>query len=591
MMNLSRPKLSINKLILIYTLFSFMIVCSDTIYYFCNADYIISIISSAVILGGVYFLINKYYVIEKQAIDAVDIVALSGIAFFFLFRVSIPDIQWDTQNYHVYSQINFGKSNIDFDFFPARTFNTLTLPLGDRMFNVFRYLLGYRLGTILNLLVRLLVYLQLKNILSTYFERKNINFNKWLYLLMIIPIMLFDDSLLYANTYYIEMLSVPIFIEIIRIILFSEKQTGLDIALVIAMAALTFSIKISNGYIILALAIPYFIKFRKSLSFKPVAIGLILSVFTVFVYFYINYKDTLNPVYPYMNDLFQSPYFITGVDINDYVSFNSRFGPETLKQYILWPLYVFLAPDRGSDLSFNSGRLIVSLITLLVYVILKIRKNKNRLLDATAVLFVVFYIIYLFPMQGYSRYMPVLDIIGGIFTVLTITECFISKKNWQSILAVITCMFLGIQVSIITSCCIPKRSDYEAVKLNSPYLFIDRESGISKEITDQIDFFVILNHNASNAAIIKDSVPIIMPYDLSCLGFGYDMPAALKDKYDQIVESLKGKRGFVPVQYYETEGLEDKIKAAGMTLIQIIPVNSYFYAKPVDYFLYEVAFN
>lgn len=426
---LAKKKCSINQLVLIFLFFSMAIVCADTIIIFCRADYIVSIIISTILFAGIYFLINKYYSIEKQTVNIVDIIALVGIAFFFLFRISIPDIQYDTQNYHVYSQEDFGVSNVAFNFFPARTFNSLTLPLGDRMFYIFRYLLGYRLGTMLSLLVLLLVYLQLKNILSVYFERKNIQVNKWLYLMLAIPVMMFDDILLYANTYYVDMLALPMFIEIVRIILFQKEQSKVDIALVIAMAAVAVSIKLSNTYVVMILAILYIIKFRKSFSFKPVAFGLLLAVFSVFVYFYVNYRDTLNPVYPYMNDLFKSPFFVTGVDINDYVGFNARFGPETFKQYLLWPLYVYLVPGRGSDLNFNSGGQIAYFFTLLIYIVLKIRKNKNRHLDLLAVLFVALYIIYLLPMQGYSRYIPILDIAGGLFTVLTITECFASKKK------------------------------------------------------------------------------------------------------------------------------------------------------------------
>jgi hypothetical protein len=374
-------------------------------------------------------------------------------------------------------------------------------------------------------------------------------------------------------------------------ILFAEKQSKFDIALIITMAAATVSIKISNAYIVLVLAALYLIKFRKCISPKPIIIGLALSVFTIFVYLYVNYADTLNPVYPYLNDIFKSPYFITGVDMNDYVQFNSRFGPETLKQYLLWPIYVYLVPGRGTDFGYNSGRLIVSIFALIVYIVFKIRKNKNKALDILAILFASLYLIYLFPMQGYSRYIPLLDIVGGIFSIILIVECFSSKKDWLSILSVILCMLFGIQVSLLTAHCFPTRSDYESVKLNAPYVFIDRDSGISQDIVDQIDFLVVFNYNASNAAVIKNSVPIIMPYDLSCLGFGYDMPQALKDKYNQRINSLKGKRGFVPVQYWDTEGMEEKIAAAGLKLIRIIPVDVTFFVKPAQYFLYEVEFK
>lgn len=587
----AKKETHINRLIIIYILFILMIVLSDTIFYFCNADYLISIMISLVVMIFIYYRINKSYQAERYTPNIVDIVACAGIVFFFVIRISIPDYQWDTLNYHGYLQENFGESNIDFNFFPSRTINTATLPLGDRMFYIFRYLLGFRVGTILNLLVRLLIYFQIKDILFKYFESRNIKINKWFYLLLVIPILIFDDFLLQANSYYIDMLSLPLFIEIIRMILFSEKQSGFDIALIMTMAAATISIKISNGYVVLVLAVLYLIKFRKCLSIKPIIIGLALSAFTVFVYFYVNYKDTLNPIYPYLNDIFKSPYFITGVDMNEYVQFNSRFGPETLKQYLLWPIYVYLVPGRGTDFGYNSGRLIVSMFALIVYIVLKIRKNKNRVLDILAVLFIALYIIYLFPMQGYSRYIPILDIVGGILTVALIVECFMAKKDWLALLSVILCMLFGIQVSLLNSHCFPSRSDYESVKLNAPYLFVDRESGISEEITDQIDYLVVLTYNASSASAVKDSVPIIMPYDLSCLGFGYDMPQALRDEYDQIVQSLKGKRGFVPVRAGAAEGIEEKIEAAGLTLIQIIPVNVYFFVKPAQYYLYEVEFQ
>lgn len=152
-------------------------------------------------------------------------------------------------------------------------------------------------------------------------------------------------------------------------------------------------------------------------------------------------------------------------------------------------------------------------------------------------------------------------------------------------------MFFGIHFANITSCSIPRRSDLEAVKLNAPYLLTDYSSGIPKDIIDQIDFLVVLNHNASDAALVKDGVPIIMPYDLSCTVPGYDTPKILKDQYDKTIASLKGRRGFIPVMGYESDGIEDRIKAEGMTLKQIIPVSVNFFAKPAPYFLYEVEFK
>ena len=111
-------------------------------------------IGVSLVLGYIY-LSNKET--PKEKIDPVYwvVVGLPLLLIFFL-RVGYADLSFDVLNYHIFHSERAlrGLVHIPGDFAPAYLpfFNN---PVGDVVTGVFRHLLGFRLGTVVNYLVLL----------------------------------------------------------------------------------------------------------------------------------------------------------------------------------------------------------------------------------------------------------------------------------------------------------------------------------------------------------------------------------------------------------------------------------------------------
>ena len=82
-----------------------------------------------------------------------------AITLFFAAKSIRPDMSYDTQNYHLLSQIPGFVDNLHYHAMPGR-FQMFGFRLGDRMFYPFRLLLGLRMGTLLNAAALLVLYRQ-----------------------------------------------------------------------------------------------------------------------------------------------------------------------------------------------------------------------------------------------------------------------------------------------------------------------------------------------------------------------------------------------------------------------------------------------
>ena len=77
-----------------------------------------------------------------------DIIFLTILLIITAITIIFPDEFWDSYSYHIYLQEEPFADKINEDFFPGRTLTTFVFPIADRIFNMFRQLLGFRLGTL-----------------------------------------------------------------------------------------------------------------------------------------------------------------------------------------------------------------------------------------------------------------------------------------------------------------------------------------------------------------------------------------------------------------------------------------------------------
>ncbi len=127
---------------------------------------------AALVTFGAAFALRRFIQIEKTPINWVDIAVIAGCFALYALKASMPNHWYDSANYHIYLQEYPFADNVSRNYFPATAIQTFTYPLADRLSTPFRHILGYRLGTLPNPLLFILIYFQTKRILAALLKER-----------------------------------------------------------------------------------------------------------------------------------------------------------------------------------------------------------------------------------------------------------------------------------------------------------------------------------------------------------------------------------------------------------------------------------
>ncbi len=172
------------------------------------------------VLAIIFIIINSVR-IETGGFDAADFLAALILILLYFMRMPYPDTNFDTRNYHLFFQSFQFKDIIHYHFFPVSIYSFF-YPLSDRMFYIFRTALGYRAGTVLNYLVIVLIYKQVKDILFRYISLRGIKIGN--FLLGILSLLTVSTEFIFFNfaTYLVDLMFIPLLLEVLKLILFRE---------------------------------------------------------------------------------------------------------------------------------------------------------------------------------------------------------------------------------------------------------------------------------------------------------------------------------------------------------------------------------
>ena len=377
----------------------------DLLIYITKIDYGIALCLSAFICTIVTILFFKKKSI-KITFDYEKKDIFIFIAFILLIIVQSflkPDFPYDVKSYHIYLQENAFADKLNFDFFPGRIFCVFLFPLGDRMHYIFRYLLGYRLGTVFSSYILVVIYYQVKRILENLSNNKK---SKSLFAYGILTIFVLSD---FYGSYQIDNLGLVFLLELFYITFFKDdliKNKKL-LFFAIFLSGISIGIKVSNAFFVAILVLYGIIKNRKDLKtlrIRDLLISLFLILIPYIVYLYDNYKQTGSPLFPYYNSIFKSEYF--GL----YNWKDLRFTQKNIFfDSILWPLNAFLIQ---LDYGHNKAQDITREVCLAVYYIFTyfytissiIRKKVKSKLFNLSILSIICTFIWIYLLQGYVRY-------------------------------------------------------------------------------------------------------------------------------------------------------------------------------------------
>lgn len=442
--------------------------CIDYLQYLTNFSYIINVIISIIficIICTVLFL-KKRIEIEKN-FEKGDIFFFSFLIIICALTIVYPDKSFDTNNYHLYNQLNPFESKIYKDFFPSSFIQSYSYAFPDRMFYIFRYFLGYRLGTILNYFLIMVLYYQVKRILNNVFKI-NGYFKYIIATFSVLTISILDV----ADSYYIDIISVIFLIEIFQKALYgpllSDKKINntIFIAYLGLLSGIAFATKISNMFFILVLAIVYIIRNIK--NFKKIRL---IDYFLFFLFFllpgflYVSYtwKQTGNPFFPFYNTIFKSPFY----PIENWM--DTRFGIKKKWEGLIWPIVFYFKPEHAFDTGIIEPIWSYGYLIAIYYIIknfmkkLKGYKYDNEILKYS-IIFVILNVVWAYFCLGYVRYGLILLILNNILFGVALYNSFIKNK-------VIKITILSIMFFYNCNYCYNKYSNGDFWSFNNYYAY------------------------------------------------------------------------------------------------------------------------
>lgn len=321
------------------------------------------------------------------------------ITIIYLMKAAFPDASIDGMYYHILLQEPKLRDMVGSDVFSGH-FQGFGFPLPDRCFYFFRLLFGYRLGTLWNLICVLILYVQIIRLLRLFLKSS---------LRRIIPFAAFIivgvyDIFLQLSVYMVELSSLVLMAESLFILAYDpdrlppevspgafEAGSGSMSSLMQAsgsallfdsgrkahkrflrpmffafLQGLFFACKMTNIIYVVPLILLYIFLYRRELSPGIFAACLVCGLLPVSIYLIHDLIMTGDPVFPYFNTVFDSPYF-PDIDFRD-----DRWGGESLAEKLLWPFLLIFDPGTRKTelpppytLSFLSGWAALAVCALL----------------------------------------------------------------------------------------------------------------------------------------------------------------------------------------------------------------------------------
>jgi hypothetical protein len=355
------------------------------------------------------YVLTKDPINERPRLSYWLIVGLPLLAAYVL-RAPFPDSSFDVWGLRLFHGERGLRGYLYWpgEFFPtAAPFN----PTPDMVTGIFRHVLGYRLGTVVNLLALIWAGTILDRLLRSAIANPIVR-------AVGVLLILFVEHLLFEiNNYMPDLLALPILLEATRLTLDSgdriiERRVVVRAAFLVGMAV---TLKLSNGAVAMPLVLAYLWRLSRTrpVRLKQLTLTGLLSVlvvvlqllpFTLWVY-----KLTGSPIFPLYNKVFRSPLY------PPFNGWDNRWGGYGVFEILLWPVLMFFEPVRTAELPVYSGRLSVGFFVACLCLLIGRRLDTRTL--TLAFILVLGSLLWSVTM-GYIRYGLYLEVLSGILIVV-----------------------------------------------------------------------------------------------------------------------------------------------------------------------------
>jgi hypothetical protein len=288
--------------------------------------------------------------------------------------------------------------------------------LTQRIFYYFRLVFGYRLSTIINFLIICASYYKAKELLvfllNDIDEKIKDKINKYFFTILLCTfafISLLKEYIMIGQTHVKnDLFVIPLFLECLLLVL-TKKNNDKTYAYAGLLFGLSIAIKLTNIVFFIPLIIYFIInEIRfKNIKLKNILIAFIFFIIPVLSYLVYNSLTTGNPVFPFYNKLFKSPYYPL-IDFKD-----RRWGPQTVWETIFWPVVLLFKNERFAELGFNSHSLAIGYFVSFFTILLQRKIPALKKLVPVCICLICSVILWA-ASTGYARYAIALEVLSFI---------------------------------------------------------------------------------------------------------------------------------------------------------------------------------
>lgn len=406
----------------------------------------------------------------------------------YLLRAALPDHSYDVLAYHLlHTERSLrGPLFAPGDFFPT---SVPLNPAPDTLTGISRLFLGFRLGTVINLLALVWAAQVTDKILRPFVGRA------WLRSACVLLVVLCENLLFEISTYMVDLLTLPLMLEATLLTLRADEAENrranfIHVALLLGAGT---AFKLTNVTVALPLVAVCAYKMTVgSRRFRPkqlmttalIALGAFLAPLLPFT-FYI-FRVTGNPIFPVANVFFKSPYWPT------HGGWDNRWGPRTLWETIAWPVLIWFKPERHSELAVYSGRLSFGWLVALAGLVLLWSNERIRIL---CIVLLSSSLLWSATAMGYSRYGLYEELLAGVVVVSVASaltwKVSWAKPSWRMALASVCCCVLVVQAYFACSYVLRKEWGSRTTVIADPDIYAQeaklmlRDRSLRSFLTDE----------------------------------------------------------------------------------------------------------
>lgn len=378
------------------------------------------------ILIGLLFIERNVYDFEKMKFNVIDIIGCCFIVLLGIYKSVYPDTCYDVVTYHIINQEPYWTGNNDFYFFKT------SFPLADRVFYLFRFLLGYRLGTLGNTVLLICIFVQVKRVIQQILVSNGANIyeKKEDFLISIgsLSVIMLEGVLMELGTYMTDIVAIPLMLEvliqIIKQVSRDEKTSIYNMIFVVINLSFIFLCKFVSAIIVCVLLVAYLFAVKKEITVKRFTICLLSALLIVAPLVIYN-------MYLLGVPLFELSYIFGGYTGNEVL--DTRWGGENLFQKIVWPLYMAKYPSERHMELIDMPNLYPLVAIIFIFVE---KFQKGSLMGNKAYRYTVRIVLcsfYLWALSGgIDRYAFINLILFGAVLIVEIILFLHQKKIWKT---------------------------------------------------------------------------------------------------------------------------------------------------------------